>query len=402
MADKLAAISAAINSGQLGSIVALNTAMQAAAAGVPVTGRNGMERTTPVAPDLGFLPTPAFLASHGFPETAGDVAFGNLLNQIDAKVLQITTFYANLNQASPTNDDNTLNQLNSDLNGLLIQLMAVNVTPHGVVKNAPRLNILLALTLPGHLQSLTGRINTVLQDNQLASAPSTPALFYAGLSQAGSDRLGAPDAVYRHQQPAFFGLVGLLAGSSLQMNLVNQLYGKCLQEVTRMMIVLGVNSLLQDYLNSAAMVAIISGGSQSFHAPNLPGSVIEGTGQNTNPKRNDVFFIGPEAVSAVQGLFSAFDPRSVKSRKDLYKFFDGIVKAIEGAGKAYDNAHKLPSAVYTGGCIMDGGSDPSCSELEYDIGFPDVNDTRFPSGVIVLYHNLDTGSWSQGIFNFVP
>ncbi len=104
----------------------------------------------------------------------------------------------------------------------------------------------------------------------------------------------------------------------------------------------------------------------------------------------------------MQGVLTSFNPSNVKSIKDLYKFFDGIVSALQGAGKAYANAHKLPSDVVTGGCILDFGDNPSCSELYYDIGFPDVNDTRFPSGVIVLYHNLDTGSWSQGIFNFVP
>ncbi len=402
-ATKLSAISAAFSGNQPSLIPALNAALQAAAAGVPVTGRNGMERTTPVAPDEGFLPTPAFLSSHGFPQTAGDVTFGNLVNQIDAKVAQITAFYATLNPASPTNDDATLNQLNADLNGLLTQLLAVNVTPYGVVNNAPRLNILLALTLPGHLQAVSGRINTVLVANQLASAQTTATEFYAGLAKPVADRNALdPKALYRQPQPAFFGLIGLLAGSSLQMNLVNQVYGKIMQEVTRMMVLLAVNSLLQPYTNGASMEGIISGASLSFHAPNLPGSVIEGTGTNLEPKRNDVYFVGPQAVSAVQGVLGSFDPRSVKSFKDLYKFFDGIVSALQGAAEAYENAHKLPSQVFTGGCILDFGDNPSCTQLSYDAGFPDVNDTRFPSPVIVLYHNVDTGVWAQGIFNFVP
>ena len=403
VADKLSAISAAFNNNQPSLIPALNTALQAAAAGVPVTGRTGMERTTPVAPDEGFLPSTSLLSSRGFPQTADDVVFGNLLDQIDAKVAQITTFYANLDPASATNDDNTLNQLNTELTGLLTQLLAVNVSPFGVVSNAPRLNILLALTIPGHLQAVSTRINTVLVANQLASVQTSPTEFYAGLANPSPDsELLEPNALYRNPQPAFFGLVGLLAGSSLQMGLVNQIYGKYLQEVTRMMILLGVNSLLQTYTNSSAMEGIISGASLSFHAPNLPGSVIEGTGQNPTPKRNDVYFIGPEAISAVQGVLGSFDPRGVKSFKDLYKFFDGIVGALQTGGQAYVNAHKLPSEFVTGGCILDGGSNPSCTELFYDVGFPDVNDTRFPSPVIVLYHNVDTGTWAQGIFNFIP
>ena len=403
VAGKLSAISAAISANQTSLIPALNAALQASAAGVPVTGRNGLERTTPVAPDLGFLPGTGLLASSGFPQTAGDVTFGNLVTQIDAKVTQLTAYYATLDPASATNDDATLTQLNADLNGLLTQLLAVTVTPYGVVDNAPRLNLLLAQTLPGNLQALSSRINTVLVANQLASAQTTSTEFYAGLANSDADQNPLdPNGFYRQPQPAFFGLIGLMAGSSLQMNLVNQIYGKILQEVTRMMVILAVNSLLQPYTNGANMEGLISGASLSFQAPNLPGSVIEGEGWNVEPKRNDVYFVGPEAVSAVQGVLTSFDPRGIKSLKDLYDFFDKIVGALQDAGKAYDNAHKVPDQVNTGGCILDFGENGSCSQLEYDSGFPDVNDTRFPSPVIVLVHNLDSGVWAQGIFNFVP
>ncbi len=400
VADKLSAISAAFSSGQLAAIPALNTALQAAAATVPVAGRSGMERTTPVAPDQGFLPSTSLLISRGFPETAGDVAFGNLLTQIDAKVAQIKTFYATLDPASPTNDDSTLNQLNADLSTLLNQLLAVTVSPHGVVKHASRLNILLAQTIPAHLQALSSRINTVLVANQLASVQTTPTQFYADFAPTGIEA-PLPEGAYRQPQPAFFGLVGLLAGSSLQMNLVNRLYGQYLAEVSRMMVLLAVNNLLQTYLNSANMEGIITGASLSFHIPNRPGSVIEGTGHNPVPSRNDVFFIGPDAVSAVQGVLTSFNPSNIKSFQDLYKFFDGIVSALQAAQEAYDRAHRLPSRRNTGGCILDFGENPNCTQLEYDTGFPDVNDGSFPSPVIVLVHDLDTGSWSQGIFNFV-
>mgnify|MGYP003346575178 CR=1 FL=1 len=42
-----------------------------------------------------------------------------------------------------TDDVAVLNQLNTDLNSLLTQLRSTNVSPHGVVKHATRLNVLL-------------------------------------------------------------------------------------------------------------------------------------------------------------------------------------------------------------------------------------------------------------------
>jgi hypothetical protein len=396
--SKMAELSNAFATGNNAAIPAINAAMLAAAATVPVTGRNGMERTTAVAPDVGFIPAPSVLASHGFPETAADVTYGNLLNQIDAKFQQITAFYNTLNPASATNDEATLNQLNTDLAALQSQLVALNITPHGVVKYATRINQLVANTIPAHLQAITGRINTVLQQNSLASALVAPKQFYAAVGQPGS--LG-PNSAYMGEKPAFFGLLGLFAGCSLQMDLVNRIYGPIMEEVTRMIVIVAANGLLTTYTNIAQMEGIISGASLSFHAPFLPDSVIEGTGMNDNVPRNDVFFVGPEAVSAVQTAINSFNPSNIHNLQDLYKFFDGIVTALGGLTDAYNNAHKLPSD-FALGCILDGGSNPSCSELIYGAGFPDVNNTHFPSPVIVLYHNMDTGFWSSGIFNFIP
>ena len=164
-----------------------------------------------------------------------------------------------------------------------------------------------------------------------------------------------------------------------------------------MIVILGVNGLLTNYANLASLSTFISGGSQSFHAPNLPGSTIEGSGMALqNVGANDVFFIGPNAVAAAEGLIDAFNPGNIESLQDVYDFFDGIIDALQGAGEAYDEAHALPSGVGPF-CLFD---DP-CSALIYNNGFPDVNDGRFPSPVIVIFHNMDTGYWASGIFNFV-
>jgi hypothetical protein len=143
--------------------------------------------------------------------------------------------------------------------------------------------------------------------------------------------------------------------------------------------------------------SLISGASQSFHAPNIPGSTIEGLGFATqNVGANDVFFIGPNAVSAVQNVLTSFNPANVNSMQDLFNFFDGIISALQGAGEAYAEAHRPPNSVVNF-CLFD---DP-CSSLVFNSGFPDVNDSFIPSPVIVLFHNMDTGYWASGIFNFI-
>jgi hypothetical protein len=47
--------------------------------------------------------------------------------------------------------------------------------------------------------------------------------FFAAL-KARREAL-SPGSFYQQTQPAFFGLIGLIGGSSLQMKLVNEIYG---------------------------------------------------------------------------------------------------------------------------------------------------------------------------------
>jgi hypothetical protein len=192
-----------------------------------------------------------------------------------------------------------------------------------------------------------------------------------------------------------------MSGMSIQMNLVNQMYGEVMAEVSNMIVILAVNGLLNTYANFSQLAGITTGGSLSFHAPNLPGSTVQGTGIDPNPLGSEVFLIGPNAVNAVKGLFSAFNPSNIDSLADLYSFFDGIISALGAAQDAYDEAHHTPSSVENG-CLLDLFDEFSgCRTIVLNEGFADVNDGFIPSPEIVIYHNIGNGMWSSFIANFV-
>jgi beta-lactam-binding protein with PASTA domain len=397
---QLGLLAEAIAANNLAAIPGINAALQAAKANAPNSGPNALYRSTAVALETGFLPSPGQLAAAGFPQTAADVTFGTLLTQINAKIVQLTAFYNTLNPASGTDDVATLNTLNSQLAALQTQLAALNVTPNGVVTQQTKINVLVGTTIPDYVNAVANRTNTVLQTNGLLASAAKPAEFLA-LQQPA---LLSPARFYGQAKPAFFGLLGLMGGSSLQMKLVNEIYGPIMQEVGRMMAVVAANGLLQQFGNFANLEGLITGASQSFHAFNLVGSVIEGEGFNrNNVSRNDVFLVGPAAVSAVTSALGGLQckPSNIHSIQDVYNCLQSIVDAVQTIQGGYELAHQ-PADAIENGCILDFGENASCSELVYNAGFKDVNDTRFPSPVIVIVHNMDTGNWASILVNFVP
>jgi hypothetical protein len=283
---------------------------------------------------------------------------------------------------------------------------STRATPAGVLKFAPWINRLMGKTLPQYLHALGSRIDSIAQQYP------DPANLPAGVARVEDpkrffDELNArrlamtPSAFYRQTRPAFFGLVGLIGGSSIQMQLVNKIYGEIMWEVSHMMSVVILNGLIETYANTASIGDLVSGASLSFHAPGLGGSQIEGYGFDlSGAGGNETWFIGTEAFSLVKDLIQSFDASDVESIEDVWNYFEGIANAVNASFEGYERAHTQPSSVYAGGCLLDWSS--SCAALIFNGGFPDVNSTRFPAPVIVILHNQNNGSWSSGIYNFVP
>ncbi len=294
--------------------------------------------------------------------------------------------------------------MNNELAALQAQLVALNVTPHGIVRYAPQLNRLLTRTIPVYLHAVGNRAISIAQ--QYPDPPSAPPSvarmpgtlkFFANLERM---KPVTPGTFYGQTQPAFFGLGGMLGGMSIQMNLVVQIYGPIFNEVAHILGVLVADGIIQSQMQTVG-IDIVSGASLSFHAPGMGGSHIESfVADPTNVGGNETWFLGPEAFKAAQDLIESFDPSDIENLEDLWDFFNGIADAVSGAADAYDNAHTQGDSLIPNGCILNDGG--GCVATVFNSGFPDVNTTRFPSPVIVMIENLTTGNWGYGIFNVVP
>ena len=139
-------------------------------------------------------------------------------------------------------------------------------------------------------------------------------------------------------------------------------------QVSRMIVILAANALLEEYLNPAVMEGLITGASLAFHVNGEPGSVIEGSGMNReNVASNEVLFIGGAAVAAVEGLIDAFNPSNIDSFDDIDDYFEGIVDALQGAGEAYDQAEQPPDSVVPG-CIPRRRLEPELQRAGLQLG----------------------------------
>jgi hypothetical protein len=393
---------------------------------MPVTGKQSVTRASAVAPEKLFLPDLFDVQNAGYLQTAGDVAFGNLITQIDAKVQQITAFYNGLSPdatVGATDSVQRLNTLNAELAALEAQLSRVTITPYAVVRYGSQINQLMTRTMPLNVHATTNKlISIALQYPDPGAVPSGVARMQGAtpffVAMKGAPQLTTPGAFYGRTQPAFFFLLSMFGGSSIQMQMIQKMYGEVMHEVDQMIGVLIAHGILSHFIGTG-VGDLVSGGSLSFHAPKLPGSHIEGYGFGTLASDNETWFIGPEAFQAVEDLVDsvkgAFEDLS-SSYEDCVShvqngqaafcntdavsdFFDKIEGAMSAAQEAYDNAHTQPSAVENG-CILDDSG--GCQSLVFGGGFPDVNTTRFPSPVIVLHRHWFAGGWGMGIFNFVP
>ncbi len=423
VADLLAAYK---NHGTSADVTAARTALSNALLTVPVTGKQSVTRSSAVAPEKLFLPSLSDVMAAGYPLTPGDVAFGNLITQLNAKVIQITTFYNNLNPdgtAGSTDAAQQLNTLNSELAALEAQLGNITITPHAVVRYASQINALMTRSVPLYVHAATNRLVSIAQQYpDPANIPAAVARMQGSteffIALKGAPGFTTPEAFYGRTRPAFFFLLSMFGGSSIQMQMIQKMYGEVMHEVDQMIGVLIVHGILSQFIGTG-IGDLVSGASLSFHAPRMPGSHIEGFGFGTSAADNETWFIGPEAfqkvedlVKEVKGAFEGLHDSYEDCKNAILNnqaafcntdgvtdFFDKIEAAMSSVQEAYDNAHTQPSSVEYG-CLLDDSG--SCQSLVFGNGFPDVNTTRFPSPVIVLHRNWISSGWGMGIFNFVP
>ena len=409
VAQNLATIARAIESGNTSEIPGASAALSAAAASVNL---NALALSTPYEPDTGFVPSASVLASRGFPPSAGDAGFTTLTAQLRAKLQAITQL---LDQPGANADANTaaLAQHVAELQTLRNQLLAAanRPGPHGIVSNASPVFELLTVDMPKVLQAVEQRINSELRLAGLLATYDGPASMYAGvgpnsLTQLAGGRDSAGE-MYSETRPVFFVLTGLLGALGPMGELVVNVYGDYINQLETMTLLLGLQGALDQFLNGPILVGgLLTGASQSFHIYHRAGSLIYIGGiSQAEAIAGDVFLIGGAARNALNDVISAAnDGRNARSIHEIYDLFQKIVESLK---EAYAAAHQNPNSLLStsfegGGCLLS-SIDP-CIELRYDSGFGYVGSggpiNLEPVIVLVRTKNPLGARFGSAIFNF--
>ena len=205
----------------------------------------------------------------------------------------------------------------------------------------------------------------------------------------------------RHLGLAFqFGLIELEGVCELQMDLIKDMYGPAFNYLGQAAVILAAHGAFTTYVSNLGL-QVLTGGDLEFQAFNVAPSYIEADITNAIAAQNDAYLIGPDQVSAVQGLFSGW--KVPKNLNDVFDDFQNLVDVLQAAGKSYNAAHQLPDSTGNDCLIFD--NSPPCIQAIYSNGFSTVytpNGFAIPAPVLVVLKNKTTGEWASGLFNFVP
>lgn len=396
VAGILEALAEAVDQGDAGAVAQLRADLVAARDGVDLAS---LENSSAFSPEGGFPPTPGALAAAGFPATPDDTALGGLLDQLNDEIAALIALIDSIDAADISDAEaDALDAANQTLDDLATQLAALNVTVHGAVAAAPRINRLLAALIPRLLEADATLASDAVVAGGFARAPTRPGVFYAS---TGVGETQSPQQFYAARRPAIFSLAGLIATAGIRGRIINQVYGPAFKWLAHAAIILTLNDLLGEFLGAGGIEGLITGASLSIHVFNQSNSVLEAAGLSVELDRNNVFLVGPNQLNAVQGFLSSLVPGDIESVEDLIDFADGIANAIQNAGQQLENANQNPGRLSPGSCLF--SFDPACVQLIYAAGFESVAPCGFicfTSPVLIVAHNRD-GALVSGVFNFL-
>ena len=347
--------------------------------------------SAPFSPPDGLPPTPDDVLAHGTTQTAEDLVNLHLL---ETTVAQFTTM-VNLLQDPAT----TKAQVDALLGPLVETAKALSTSNpglYGIADAQPEYAVILSRLLPDLMDAMMNRLGDTV------GLPDTEPSTKRTLIGRGGE----------HQKLTLIetGLVTVLNTMLDALNPAKNLVAAGQHQLAIGMAMVKLAAYYQQSLNTQELPGVAAGASLSFHQFRADWSFVEANGSNAKyPILNFVSFVGPDAASAVVGLFDALLSAnftslasSAKSAFDLLK--NGIDLPTLSTTLRHNGVQRTNQALR--GCIFT--SDPTCNQLVYPNGINTVytydpaSGLRIPQPVIVLVRSPLTGRYSMGTPLFMP
>ena len=378
--DLLQQLETAVAANDPGAIAAIDVQLAALRDGIDT---NRLRSMTPVAPVGGMMPTPEFAAANGFPPGPDDLAYKGAAFDVIPLIKELETA-----AGEPFTPPNVLRTLNQQLAQSVAAIDQLDVHDYGVLDSSVAMVNVVGTRLPLLTVKSIDRIRQAIADAGLVNGPGAYPINGVGGINGFS-----------------FGAV--LSSMSIQVNLMNRMYGSFLYQLIRNAATIAGADLLQNFVNDTAITGLITGSSVAIHAFELPNSVIEGFGFNTQlAEANHVFIIGPTLIEAVLDILR-MDLPSAEDFKDLNDVEDKVNEVVDlgnALNEAFNDANSSPDEVLRG-CLFD--NHPACHQLVYGNGIKSVYTATggfdLPAPVVFIITNLGApGGMGVYVANFVP
>jgi hypothetical protein len=184
--------------------------------------------------------------------------------------------------------------------------------------------------------------------------------------------------------------------------LVKRIYFPIVKQVMKNTQNLIAEGLLKQFFGSAAIPGIVTGASQSFHAFELPNSIIEAYVHADYPSAIRVQMIGPTLVADLADSVSGLRDVQFDSMHAVKKSFEAVKTAAASAATTVQDgfAETAPDQLLRG-CVFDTAGD--CQQLGFGDGLPVVHKSgAFPGPVLFIVYDAASANVSIGNFLFVP
>ncbi len=378
--DLLKQLEVAVAANDLNAIAAIDVQLAALRDSIDT---NRLRSMTPVAPDGGVMPSPAIAAANGFPPGPDDLAYKTAAFDVIPMIQALETA-----ATEPSTPPSILRNLNQQFAQDVVAIDQLDVKDYGILDSSVAMVNVVGTRLPLLTVKSIDRIRLAIASAGLVNGPAA----YPINGIVGIDG---------------FSFGSVLSSMSIQVGLMNDLYGSFIYQLIRNAVSIAAADLLQNFTNNTSVTGLITGSSVSIHAFKLPNSVIEGFGFNTQlAEANHVFIIGPDLIEAVSNLLNGGLP-SVQDFLDLNSLSDNINGVIEGGtavNEAFNDANSSPEDVLRG-CLFD--NHPACHQLVYPDGITSVYTATggfdIPAPVIMIVTNLgQEGGMGVYVATFVP
>ena len=335
-------------------------------------------------------PDATALVELGIDPVADDDELSPRLEAFAAEVADLQTTFSSLDPESPTADDlQALDEHAAALEAAADDLLALEPSAHGLLAARAELATLLREEIAPTTHAIAQYVDAVVHAEAAELFPTEQACAH-GPNERFSRLGGGPDPM----KPCFGFLsltIGLFGRSNLQVQLINQVYGKYIAAVDKMINNLIVIEAIDYYLppdpEGPVLDLFYASSSLAWAVPGYD-TWAEGSNFNWDAQFNEFIIIGDGWQTILDAIWTACGVGEANTIPEKVK---AVADCIQDVIDAVENMHVTPLSVEEG---------YYGSEQHLELGpFPEACSGPLPVPIAIIPINLAVGRGESWLTN---